>query len=91
MNISIIIPVYNVSQYIERCLLSVWEQSYNHLEIIIVDDASPDDSMDKIKNFLNQHPTSHKIKIITHPFNKILPQKVLFLNSNSIPAIVKGM
>jgi len=70
MNISIIIPVYNVSQYIERCLLSVWEQSYNHLEIIIVDDASPDDSMDKIKNFLNQHPTSHKIKIITHPFNK---------------------
>lgn len=41
--ISIIIPVYNVQQYLDRCVKSVAEQSYPHLEIILVDDGSPDD------------------------------------------------
>ena len=70
LKISIIIPVYKVSLYIERCLLSVLNQSYDNLEIIIVDDASPDDSMEKAAKMLAQFPTSHEIKIITHETNK---------------------
>jgi len=42
--ISIIIPVYNVEKYLDRCLNGVIEQSYKNLEIILVDDGSTDSS-----------------------------------------------
>lgn len=42
--ISIIIPIYNISPFIEKCLQSVCKQSYSYLEIILVDDGSTDDS-----------------------------------------------
>lgn len=42
--ISIIIPVYNIGEYLERCLESVINQTYNNLEIILVDDGSSDNS-----------------------------------------------
>ncbi|MBE5905169.1 MAG: glycosyltransferase family 2 protein [Lachnospiraceae bacterium] len=42
--ISVIVPVYNVKEYLERCLKSVVEQSYPNLEIILVDDGSTDGS-----------------------------------------------
>ena len=40
--ISIIIPVYNVEKYIEKCVRSVVTQSYTRIEIILVDDGSTD-------------------------------------------------
>lgn len=43
--ISVIIPVYNVSAYLKQCLDSVIQQTYPHLEIIIVNDGSIDDSL----------------------------------------------
>lgn len=43
--VSVIIPVYNVENYIARCLDSVISQTYNNLEIIVVNDATPDNSM----------------------------------------------
>ena len=46
VNVSIIIPVYNVEQYIESCLYSVINQTYKGtLECIIVTDCTPDQSM----------------------------------------------
>ena len=40
--ISIIVPVYKVESYLRRCLRSLIEQTYKNLEIILVDDGSPD-------------------------------------------------
>ena len=42
--ISLIVPVYNISKYLRRCVDSILEQSYENLEIILVDDGSTDDS-----------------------------------------------
>lgn len=40
--VSVVIPIYNVEKYLDRCVQSVVNQTYNHLEIILIDDGSPD-------------------------------------------------
>lgn len=49
--VSVIIPVYNVSEYLSRCLDSIINQSYKNLEIIIVDDGSTDNSYKICKKY----------------------------------------
>ena len=52
MKISVIIPVYNVEEYIEQCVESVVNQTLKEIEIIIVNDGTQDNSMKKIERFL---------------------------------------
>ena len=52
--ISVIVPVYNVADYLEYSLNSIQQQSYQQLEIILVDDGSIDDSSSICKKYLNQ-------------------------------------
>ena len=59
--ISIIIPVYNVEQYLEKSLNSVVNQSMDDIEIIIVDDGSPDKSYEIYNRFAKK---DQRIKII---------------------------
>ncbi len=61
--ISIIIPVYKVEQFLERCVSSVTTQTYKNLEIILVDDGSPDGSpaiCDKLANEDKRIKVIHK-------------------------------
>ena len=48
--LSIVIPVYNTALYLKECLESIINQTYSSLEIICVDDCSPDKSSEIIKN-----------------------------------------
>lgn len=60
--ISILIPVYNVEDYIEDCLNSIVNQTYKNIEIIIIDDGSTDNSCEIIKKFSN---SDDRIKVIS--------------------------
>lgn len=70
MKVSIIIPVYNVSKYIERCLKSVLGQTWKDLEIILVDDCTPDDSMDIVRGILETSSRSDIVTILKHEKNR---------------------
>ena len=56
VKLSVIIPVYNASAYIERCLLSVQQQTLTGLEVIIVDDHGQDDSLAVAQAFAANSP-----------------------------------
>ena len=49
MKVSVIVPVYNVEDYIEKCLLSIQKQTLKDFECLIIDDGSPDNSIEKAK------------------------------------------
>lgn len=68
--ISIIIPVYNASAVIQKCLESINRQTYRKLEILFVDDCCTDDSMDKLNNFLRRNITDLQIKCVHHGRNR---------------------
>lgn len=65
--VSVIIPTYNVERYISRCLDSVLSQSYKNIEVVIVDDASTDQSLAIAKQYQSLHSN---IRIIRHEQNK---------------------
>lgn len=69
--ISVIIPVYNTERYLAKCLNSILNQSYQNLEVIVVDDGSTDKSIDIAKTFMDR---DERITIITHKGNKGLFQ-----------------
>ena len=52
---SVIIPVYNVEKYIDRCLKSVISQNYDDLEIIVIDNGSTDRSGHICETYASQY------------------------------------
>lgn len=67
--ITIGIPVYNVEKYISECLSSVFSQTYENFEIIIVDDRGSDKSMTIVDNMIAKCNIKDSIKIIKQPYN----------------------
>lgn len=69
--VSILVPVYGAEQYIERCIRSLFDQTYLNIEYIFVDDCSPDRSVDIIRNISKEYPNrEYWIKIICHKENR---------------------
>ena len=61
--ISIVVPIYNVEKYVEKCVSSILIQTYSNLEIVLVDDGSTDNSgkiIDKLKNKDSRIKVIHK-------------------------------
>lgn len=54
--VSIIIPVYNVEEYLPRCLESCIAQTYRNIEILVVNDGSKDQSLQIIQSFQEKDP-----------------------------------
>ena len=72
--VSVIIPIFKVRSFIERCACSLFEQTLDDVEYIFVDDASPDDSIEILKKCLERYPKRKvQVQILTHQQNKGLP------------------
>lgn len=54
--VSVIVPVYGVEKYIERCARSLFEQTLDDIEYIFVDDCTPDNSIDVLNHVLADYP-----------------------------------
>ena len=51
--LSISIPIYNVENYVERCIKSIIDQLDSKIEVLLIDDGSPDKSIEIIKKYIN--------------------------------------
>lgn len=67
--VSVIMPVYNAAKTLEKSVESVLNQTYPHIELILVNDASQDDSLSKMKHIQHHNDTSKTVVIITHEKN----------------------
>ena len=59
--LSVIIPIYNVEPYLDRCMESIVNQTYKNLEIIMVDDGSPDNCGKSCDDYAKQ---DNRIRVI---------------------------
>ncbi len=71
IKVSVIVPIFNVEAYIERCVVSLMEQTLSDVEYIFVDDASPDTSVNILQEVLKRYPARQSnVKIISHEENR---------------------
>ena len=71
LKVSVIIPVYKVEQYIEKCVTSLMTQTMQDIEFIFVNDCSPDNSIEVLNKTISRYPERlDNIKIINLELNK---------------------
>ncbi len=70
MKVSVIIPVYNVSSYIDRCLQSVANQTYTDIECILVDDCGNDNSVTIVQKFIEDYQGNMTFTLLHHDRNR---------------------
>lgn len=73
--VTVIVPVYGVEKYIERCAVSLFEQTLDDIEYIFIDDCTPDKSIEILKSVVSKYSNrENKVKILHHEHNMGLPQ-----------------
>ena len=71
MKVTISVAIYNVAPYIEECVRSLYEQTLEDIEILLVDDCSPDDSIEIAMRVLEEYPERKgRVRAIRHPQNQ---------------------
>lgn len=74
MKVSVIIPIYKVEAFIERCATTLMEQTLREVEYIFVDDATPDRSIRILEEVVARYPErKEQVRIVHHEENKGLP------------------
>lgn len=69
--VSILVPIYGVEKYIERCARSLFGQTYKNIEYVFVDDCTPDRSIEVLLKVLDEFPNrKSRVKIVHHEKNK---------------------
>ena len=69
--VSICVPIYNAELYLDRCVRSLLEQTYENLEFLFVDDCSSDNSVDLLHRVIEEYPSrKDAVKIVRHEINK---------------------
>lgn len=72
--VSVIIPIYKVEAFIERCATTLMEQTLREVEYIFVDDATPDRSIQVLEEAIARYPERREqVRIVHHETNKGLP------------------
>lgn len=69
MEVSVIVPIYNVAKYIERSARSLMSQTFEDVEFLFIDDATEDDSITILEDVLKEYP-SRNTQIIHHEHNR---------------------
>lgn len=70
MILSVIIPVYKVEHFIADCLQSVMHQTYDRFECILIDDHSPDRSMDIVEQLIDEYQGNISFQLLHHQENQ---------------------
>lgn len=69
-SVSLIIPVYNVAEYIQTSFYSALNQTFQSIEYIIIDDCGTDNSMNILYDILDAHPRRSDVRIYHHDENR---------------------
>ena len=70
VRVTVVIPIYNVENYIADCLRSVYKQTYSQIEVILVNDATPDDSMEQAVPWIEKLRERFEVKVVNHEHNR---------------------
>ncbi len=71
MKVSVLVPVYGVEKYIEKCADTLFAQTYSDIEYIFVDDCTPDNSIEVLQQVLDKYPQrKHQVYVIRHDHNR---------------------
>ncbi len=85
VRVSVVVPIYNVEPYIDRCVRSLMEQTIEEIEYIFVDDCGSDDSMEILMAVLRDYPQKQPFITIIHNAENLglsLSRKVGFESSH---------
>ena len=71
IKVSIITPIYKVASFIEKCAVSLFEQSYPNIEYVFIDDCTPDESVELLMMVLDKYPCrKDAVKLVRHQYNR---------------------
>ena len=69
--VSLLVPIYGVEKFIEKCAVSLFEQTYSNIEYVFVDDCTPDNSISVLRDIIAEYPgRKSKVRILHHEYNR---------------------